>query len=67
MTVERKLPTMVPKRIIRITGMRMAQTRGRKSEWRMWSSSTKGWGNSVNDEYVRVREEVRSGELSSVK
>ena len=29
-------------RMIRITGMRMAQTRGRKSECRTWSSSTKG-------------------------
>jgi hypothetical protein len=28
--------------MIRMTGMRMAQTRGRKKEWRKWSSSTNG-------------------------
>jgi hypothetical protein len=32
MTTERKLPTTVEPRIMRMTGMRMAQTRGRKSE-----------------------------------
>jgi hypothetical protein len=42
MTTERKLPTTVVPRMRRITGIRMAQTRGRKREWRMWSSSTKG-------------------------
>ncbi len=32
MTTERKLPTTVVPRIRRMTGMRMAQTRGRKRE-----------------------------------
>jgi hypothetical protein len=43
MTVERKVPTTVVARTMRMTGMRMAQTRGRKKAWRMWSSSTKGY------------------------
>ena len=34
-TTERKLPTTVVPRMRRMTGMRMAQTRGRKREWRM--------------------------------
>jgi hypothetical protein len=42
MTTERKLPTTVLKRRIRITGIRIAQTRGGKRLWRGWSSSTKG-------------------------
>jgi len=46
-TTERKLPTTVVPKMRRMTGMRMAQTRGRKSEWRMWSSSTKGCIESV--------------------
>ena len=32
MTTERKLPTTVVPRMMRMTGMRMAQTRGRKRE-----------------------------------
>lgn len=43
MTTERKLPTTVLKRITRMTGMRIAQTRGGKKECSGWSSSTKGW------------------------
>jgi hypothetical protein len=43
MTTDRKEPTTVEKRTMRMTGMRMAQTRGRKSECSRWSSSTKGW------------------------
>jgi len=43
MTTERKLPTTVEPRMMRITGMRMAHSRGRKKEWRKWSSSTNGW------------------------
>jgi hypothetical protein len=42
MTTERKLPTTVVKRTMRITGMRIAQTRGGKRDCRGWSSSTKG-------------------------
>jgi hypothetical protein len=42
MTTERKLPTTVEPRMMRTTGMRMAQTRGRKKLWRKWSSSTNG-------------------------
>jgi hypothetical protein len=34
MTTERKLPTTVVKRMMRMTGMRIAQTRGGKREWR---------------------------------
>jgi hypothetical protein len=43
MTTERKLPTTVVPRMRRMTGRRIAQTRGRKKECRIWSSSTKGW------------------------
>jgi hypothetical protein len=32
MTTDRKLPTTVEKRMMRMTGMRMAQTRGGKRE-----------------------------------
>lgn len=42
MTLARKLPTTVLPSRIRITGMRMAQTRGGKRDWSGWSSSTKG-------------------------
>ncbi|KAB8349843.1 hypothetical protein FH972_023856 [Carpinus fangiana] len=43
MTTETKLPTAVPPRRIRMTGMRMAQTRGGKRECSWWSSSTNGY------------------------
>jgi len=39
----RNEPTTAEPSRIRITGMRMAQTRGRKKFWSGWSSSTKGW------------------------
>jgi hypothetical protein len=42
MTTERKLPTTVEPIMMRMTGMRIAQTRGRKKLWRKWSSSTNG-------------------------
>ncbi|KAK4456293.1 hypothetical protein QBC34DRAFT_340546 [Podospora aff. communis PSN243] len=44
MTTLRKEPTTAEPRRMRITGMRMAQTRGGKKFWRGWSESTKGWG-----------------------
>jgi hypothetical protein len=47
MTTERKLPMTVVPRMSKMTGMRIAQTRGRKRECRMWSSSTKGWRRGV--------------------
>lgn len=43
MTMERKEPTTAEPTRMRMTGMRMAQTRGGKRLWRKWSSSTKGW------------------------
>lgn len=43
MTTPRKEPTTAEPRSTRITGMRMAQTRGGKTFWRGWSESTKGW------------------------
>jgi hypothetical protein len=42
MTMPTKEPTTAEPRSRRMTGMRMAQTRGRKRFWRGWSSSTKG-------------------------
>jgi hypothetical protein len=42
MTMPMKEPTMAEPRRRIMTGMRMAQTRGGKKFWRMWSSSTKG-------------------------
>jgi hypothetical protein len=42
MTRERNEPTTAEPRRMRMTGMRMAQTRGGKSAWRGWSSSTNG-------------------------
>jgi hypothetical protein len=46
MTTPRKEPTTAEPTRRRMTGMRMAQTRGRKKFWRMWSSSTNGCGKS---------------------
>jgi hypothetical protein len=43
MTTERNEPTTAEPRRMMITGMRIAQTRGGKSAWRGWSSSTKGY------------------------
>lgn len=43
MTIARKLPTTAVPINVRMTGIRMAQTRGGKSDCRGWSSSTKGW------------------------
>jgi hypothetical protein len=42
MTTLRKEPTTAQPSRIRITGMRIAQTRGGKKAWRGWSESTKG-------------------------
>jgi hypothetical protein len=42
MTTLKKLPTTAPPRRRRMTGMRMAQTRGGKRDWMKWESSTKG-------------------------
>lgn len=42
MTMPKKEPTTAEPRRMRITGMRIAQTRGRKKFCRGWSSSTKG-------------------------
>jgi len=42
MTTERKEPTTVVKKMMRMTGMRMAQTRGGKRECEKWPSSTNG-------------------------
>lgn len=47
-TMPMKEPTTVDPRMTRRTGMRMAQTRGGKRVWRMWSSSTKGWEGDVS-------------------
>lgn len=44
MTMLKKEPTMAEPRRRRMTGMRIAQTRGRKKFCKGWSSSTKGWG-----------------------
>jgi len=43
MTTDRNEPTTAEPRRTRMTGMRMAQTRGGKKFWRGWSESTKGW------------------------
>lgn len=43
MTTLRKLPTTAPPTRRRMTGMRMAQTRGGKSCWIGCESSTNGW------------------------
>lgn len=42
MTTLRKEPTTAEPSKTRITGIRMAQTRGGKKFWRGWSESTKG-------------------------
>ncbi len=42
MTTPRKEPTTALPSSTRITGMRIAQTRGGKMFWRGWSESTKG-------------------------
>jgi hypothetical protein len=42
MTTLRKDPTTAHPSKTRITGMRIAQTRGGKKFWRGWSESTKG-------------------------
>jgi hypothetical protein len=44
MTMARKEPTTAEPTRMRMTGMRMAQTRGGKKLWSGWSSSTKGCG-----------------------
>jgi hypothetical protein len=44
MTTLKKLPTTAPPRRRRMTGMRMAQTRGGKRDWMKCESSTKGCG-----------------------
>lgn len=44
MTTERNEPTTAEPRRMRMTGMRMAQTRGGKRLWRGCSSSTNGYG-----------------------
>jgi hypothetical protein len=44
MTTLRKEPTTAEARRMRMTGMRMAHSRGGKKFWRGWSSSTKGCG-----------------------
>jgi hypothetical protein len=41
-TTLKKLPITAPPRRRRMTGMRMAQTRGGKRDWMGWESSTKG-------------------------
>lgn len=41
-TTLKKLPTTAPPRRRRMTGMRMAQTRGGKRDWMKCESSTKG-------------------------
>lgn len=43
MTMPKKEPTTAEPRRMRMTGMRIAQTRGGKKWWRGWSSSTNGW------------------------
>lgn len=43
MTTLKKLPTTAPPSSSRMTGMRMAQTRGGKSDCTGWESSTKGY------------------------
>ena len=63
MITDRKEPTTVVNSTIRITGMRMAQTRGRKSECSRWSSSTKGWGEEEGQHGARaVGERERGGQ-----
>ncbi|KAF2399626.1 MIF4G-domain-containing protein [Trichodelitschia bisporula] len=51
MTTERKEPTTAEPIRMRITGMRMAHTRGGKSACREWSSSTKGCVAVAKKEY----------------
>jgi hypothetical protein len=48
MTTERKEPTTVVKRRMRMTGMRIAQTRGGKRVCRKWVSSTNGYASGVS-------------------
>jgi hypothetical protein len=43
MTMARNDPTTADPTRMRITGIRMAQTRGGKKLWSDWSSSTNGW------------------------
>jgi hypothetical protein len=43
MTIDRNEPTTVEARRVRMTGMRMAQTRGGKRVCKGWVSSTKGY------------------------
>lgn len=42
-TMPMKVPTTADPRRARMTGMRMAQTRGGKRSWRGWPGSTKGY------------------------
>ena len=42
MTIARNVPTTADPRSVRMTGIRMAQTRGGKRFWSGWSSSTNG-------------------------
>lgn len=44
MTTLRKEPTTAEPNKTRMTGIRIAQTRGGKKFWRGWSESTKGFG-----------------------
>lgn len=44
MTTLRKEPTIAEPNKTRMTGIRIAQTRGGKKFWRGWSESTKGFG-----------------------
>jgi hypothetical protein len=56
MTTLRKLPTTAPPSSSRMTGMRMAQTRGGKRDWIACESSTKGcWKWLVRIDWGSVR------------
>ena len=52
-TIAKNDPTTVDASNVRMTGIRIAQTRGRKSPWSGWSSSTKGCYNQVSLRYQK--------------
>lgn len=55
MTTPRNDPTTAEPRSRRMTGMRMAQTRGGKKPWRGWTASTKGYrfGGRIGCQFLR--------------
>jgi NAD-dependent dihydropyrimidine dehydrogenase PreA subunit len=54
MTTLKKLPTTAPPNNRRMTGILIAQTRGGKSDWSGWESSTKGCNICISMCVVKV-------------